>query len=184
MMDTSSSHQTKLFWGQIYKKLKCCKKLLKAKVKLFKENLDGLFSKSGKLKYGQECSYLFDEGIIAWLGELRNTLESILKDLKKRGAVQRDVSWNIVKNNPKKRSRKQNKNKIKKEESSSKRKRISSHNQSYSFDECIIAWIGELRNTLESTLKDLKKRRAVQRDVSWNIVKKQLQEKVKKTEPK
>ena len=38
-----------------------------------KDNLDGLFTKSGKLKHGKECSNSFDVGILTRLGELRKT---------------------------------------------------------------------------------------------------------------
>ena len=74
-----------------------------------------VFSKSGKLKHGQECSYSFDEGIITRLGELRNKLESILNNLKEKEEQCKDMfHGTLLKNKSKKRSRKQNKNKNKK----------------------------------------------------------------------
>ena len=80
-----------------------------------KKNLDGLFTKSGKLKHGKECSNSFDVGILTRLEELKKKLESILKNLKEKDERCKDMfCGTLLKNKSKKRSRKQNENKSKK----------------------------------------------------------------------
>ncbi len=88
---------------------------IESKDQTIKDNLDGLFTKSGKLKHGKECSNSFNVGIITRLAELRNKLESILKNLQKKEEQCKDMfCGTLLKNKSKKRSRKQNKNKNKK----------------------------------------------------------------------